>query len=121
MWGLYSKDPEHWIPIATIASFKRMREYQPHGNEWLVQALKKSDSLEVDAEGKKVRRTTEVKEPKVEDAFARSVYAVRLSLNLFVGMYLTEDCRKVSQKRTLPSKNVSKSSSASTAQQTLFA
>ncbi|KAJ2923356.1 hypothetical protein H1R20_g13739, partial [Candolleomyces eurysporus] len=27
MWTLYSKDPEHWIPISTIASFKRMREY----------------------------------------------------------------------------------------------
>ncbi|KAJ2931810.1 hypothetical protein H1R20_g5284, partial [Candolleomyces eurysporus] len=73
MWTLYSKDPEHWIPISTIASFKRMREYTSHGSEWLVSALRSSTFLEVNSTGDKVRRTTEVKEPK--DAFERSVYA----------------------------------------------
>lgn len=73
MWTLYSKDPEHWIPIATIASFKRMRDYTSHGSEWLVSALRTSTFLEVNSTGDKVRRKTEVKEPK--DAFERSVYA----------------------------------------------
>jgi hypothetical protein len=73
MWTLYSKDPEHWIPISTIASFKRMREYVPHGSEWLLSALRSSTFLEVNSTGDKIRRTTEVKEPK--DAFERSVYA----------------------------------------------
>lgn len=27
MWKLHSQTPEHWIPIATVASFKRMREF----------------------------------------------------------------------------------------------
>ncbi|KAJ2921280.1 hypothetical protein H1R20_g15815, partial [Candolleomyces eurysporus] len=73
MWTLYSKDPDHWILISTIASFKRMREYTSHGSEWLVSALRSSTFLEVNSTGDKVRRTTEVKEPK--DAFERSVYA----------------------------------------------
>ncbi|KAJ2935300.1 hypothetical protein H1R20_g1794, partial [Candolleomyces eurysporus] len=72
MWTLYSKDPEHWIPISTIASFKRIRENTLHGSEWLVSALCSSTFLEVNSTGDKVRQTTEVKEPK--DAFERSVY-----------------------------------------------
>ncbi|TFK29163.1 hypothetical protein FA15DRAFT_664482 [Coprinopsis marcescibilis] len=73
MWTLYSRDPEHWIPISTIASFKRMKEYLVHGSEWLLSALRLSDTLEVDETGTKVRRTTEPQEPK--DSFQRSVYA----------------------------------------------
>ena len=75
MWTLYSKDPEHWIPIQTIASFKRMRDYGAHGVEWVANAIRLSDFLEVDESGTKVRRKTAPQEPK--DAHERSVYAVR--------------------------------------------
>ncbi|KAJ2930135.1 hypothetical protein H1R20_g6931, partial [Candolleomyces eurysporus] len=51
MWTLYSKDPEHRIPISTIASFKRMREYTLHSSEWLGSAL---HSLEDNSTGDKV-------------------------------------------------------------------
>ncbi|KAK7023793.1 hypothetical protein R3P38DRAFT_3194331 [Favolaschia claudopus] len=74
MWTLHTKTPEHWVPVATVASFKRMREFSSLGNEWVVRALREhSTQLEVDAEGVNVRRTTEVQEPK--DQFERSVYA----------------------------------------------
>ena len=65
------------MSIATIASFKRMREFQPRGVEWVANVLRTSAELEVSEDGTKVRRRTEVQKPK--DAFDRSVYAVRLS------------------------------------------
>jgi lupus La protein len=75
MWTLHTKTPEHWVPISTVASFKRMRDFSSLGNEWVTRALREqSTQLEVDSEGVNVRRTTEVQEPK--DQFERSVYAV---------------------------------------------
>lgn len=76
MWTLHSKTPEHWVPIKTIASFKRMREYQPEGIDWLLHSLQDSTFLEVDESKTNIRRTTEVEEPK--NQFERSVYAVRV-------------------------------------------
>jgi lupus La protein len=76
MWSLHTANDEHWVPVATIASFKRMREFQPRGVEWVANVLRTSAELEVSADGAKVRRQTEVQEPK--GAFDRSVYAVRL-------------------------------------------
>ncbi|KAF7295227.1 WD-REPEATS-REGION domain-containing protein [Mycena indigotica] len=74
MWTLHSKTPEHWVSLATVASFKRMREFTPLGVEWVARALREqSTQLEVDADGTNVRRKTEVQEPK--DQFERSVYA----------------------------------------------
>ncbi|KAG8779013.1 hypothetical protein FRC12_024696 [Ceratobasidium sp. 428] len=74
MWKLHTQTPEHWVPIATVASFKRMREFQPKGSEWLVDVLKKSDGLiEVDETGTNVRRARELVQQK--DQFERSVYA----------------------------------------------
>src|ERR1700735_914410 len=74
MWTLYSKDPEHWIPIQTVASFKRMRQFSSHGIEWVANAIQLSSFLEVDDTGTKIRRTTEPQPPK--NQFERSVYAV---------------------------------------------
>jgi len=74
MWTLHMKDPDHWVPISTVGSFKRMREYNANGTEWLADAIKLSDFLEVDDTGTKVRRTTEPQEPK--NQLQRSVYAV---------------------------------------------
>lgn len=74
MWALYTANPDHWVPVSTVASFKRMREFAPLGVEWVVQALRLSEELEVDETGTKVRRTTEIQEPKGQ--FERSIYAV---------------------------------------------
>lgn len=74
MWTLYIKDPEHWVPIQTVSSFKRMREYKSMGDAWVTKALRLSEELEVNEDGTKVRRRTEVQEPKGQ--FERSVYAV---------------------------------------------
>ena len=60
--------------IATVASFKRMREYKDMGLPWVVNSLRASTELEVDEAGVNVRRRTEVREPKGQ--FERSVYAV---------------------------------------------
>ncbi|KAH9993373.1 hypothetical protein BJV77DRAFT_1067241 [Russula vinacea] len=73
MWSLHTANDEHWVPIATIASFKRMRDFQLRGVEWVAGVLRTSVELEVSEDGTKVRRRTEVQEPK--GAFERSVYA----------------------------------------------
>ena|SRR5579863_7477882 len=74
MWTLHSATDEHWVPISTIASFKRMRDFETRGTSWLATALRTSAELEVSEDGARVRRRTEVQEPK--GAFERSVYAV---------------------------------------------
>ena len=74
MWALHSANPEHWIPIATLASFKRMKEFNPLGVEWIANALSLSEYLEVDETKTKVRRPDEVQEPKGH--MERSIYAV---------------------------------------------
>lgn len=82
MWTLHTANDEHWVPLATVASFKRMREHAALGLEWVVAALRaRSEALEVDETGTKVRRIEEVKEPK--DGFERSVYAVSRGLSVF--------------------------------------
>ncbi|CAE6442808.1 unnamed protein product [Rhizoctonia solani] len=74
MWKLHTQDEEHWIPIATVASFKRMKEFEPKGAEWLLSVLRSSSGLlEIDETGTKVRRVKELVKPK--DQFERSVYA----------------------------------------------
>ncbi|EJD04821.1 uncharacterized protein FOMMEDRAFT_120041 [Fomitiporia mediterranea MF3/22] len=73
MWTLHTANAEHWVPIKTVGSFKRMREFSSLGNDWLVSALRPSLELEVEESGTNVRRRTEVKEPKGQ--FERSIYA----------------------------------------------
>ena len=75
MWGLHSANDDHWVPLATVTSFKRMKEFQTFGQDWIIDAIRKhSTLLEVDESGSNVRRTTEVQEPKGQHE--RSVYAV---------------------------------------------
>uniref|UniRef100_A0A060T426 ARAD1C40832p n=1 Tax=Blastobotrys adeninivorans TaxID=409370 RepID=A0A060T426_BLAAD len=66
-----------WIPIATLATFSRMRRFRPLSA--IVDALRESkELLEVSEDGEKVRRKIPLVEPKKEDkenAFARSIYA----------------------------------------------
>jgi hypothetical protein len=92
MWSLHTANDEHWVPIATVVSFKRMREFQLRGVQWVADALRTSAELEVSEDGTKVRRRTEVQEPK--GAFERSIYAVRPLLKLFPAA--NHVCRKAS-------------------------
>lgn len=75
LWTLHSASPEHWVPLATIASFKRMRQFQVKGVPWIADVLRQGSSLlEIDPSGTKIRRPDEIKEP--EGILERSVYAV---------------------------------------------
>ena len=75
MWTLHTANSEHWVPISTISSFKRMRVYNDLGTPWIAGALRKySKELEVDEGGENVRRKREVEEPK--GSWERTVYAV---------------------------------------------
>lgn len=76
MWTLHTANPEHWVPVKTVSSFKRMRDYAARGDEFILRALRGSTELEVDEAGENVRRRTEVVPPKGQ--FERSVYAVGL-------------------------------------------
>lgn len=75
LFTLTRKDPEGWVPIATIASFKRMRTIKELlGLEGIAEALKASkELLDVSEDGTKVRRRKEL--VPVKDTFDRSVYA----------------------------------------------
>lgn len=73
MWSLHTANAEHWVPIKTVSSFKRMREYVSNGHDWIVKALRTSEELEVDEASENVRRRTEVQQPKGQ--FERSIYA----------------------------------------------
>jgi hypothetical protein len=75
MWTLHTANADHWVPIKTVSSFKRMRDHAVKGPEFILRALKTSTELEVDDKGENVRRAAELQKPK--DQFERSVYAVR--------------------------------------------
>ena len=75
MWTLHTANADHWVPIKTVSSFKRMRDHTANGHDFILRALKTSTELEVDDEGENVRRVTELQKPR--DQFERSVYAVR--------------------------------------------
>lgn len=62
LWTATTKN-HGWIPIATLATFKRMRKF--NGDlKFLADALRKStDMLEVDDKGEKVRRRTPLLHP----------------------------------------------------------
>lgn len=77
LWTLHSANAEHWVPLATIASFKRMRQFKPKGVPWIANVLRERSKLvEIDPSGTKIRRPDEIKEP--ESLLERSVYAVSL-------------------------------------------
>lgn len=75
LFTLTRKDPEGWVPIATIASFKRMRPIKDQlGLDGIAEALRESkDLLDVSEDGANVRRKKAL--IPVTDAFDRSVYA----------------------------------------------
>lgn len=73
LWTLSRKD-DGWVPISTLASFKRMRAIRDIlGAERILEVLKPSKLLEVDTENQKVKRKKELVPQK--DAYERSIYA----------------------------------------------
>lgn len=111
MWTLHTANLEHWVPIKTVASFKRMRDFQSQGVEWVVKALQLSEELEVDEAGENVRRRTEVQPPKGQ--FERSIYAVCVLFNMFLEI-LRHARRKVLVQKTPVCRRSWRTSSTST-------
>ncbi|OLL26124.1 La [Neolecta irregularis DAH-3] len=72
LWSL-TQENDGWVPIATIASFKRMRRFQPV--DAISEALRQSlNLLEVNQDGTKVRRKTPLVKQAGSAAFDRSIY-----------------------------------------------
>jgi len=66
LWNLTVSDSEGWVPIATIANFKRMRRFQPL--DAIVSALRTSPALlEVNDKGTHVRRKIPLTKPSEEE------------------------------------------------------
>ena len=73
LFTLSRKDPEGWVPIATLTSFKRMRTIKDQlGMDKVVAILRSSEEIKVNSEGDKVRRARPLVPQK--DQFERSVY-----------------------------------------------
>ncbi len=70
------KNPEGYVPLATVSSFKRMRDYQTaYGVPFIAQAVKeKSQEVAVDDKGEMIRRNKKLQ--KDTTAWERSVYVV---------------------------------------------
>ncbi|EOR01833.1 hypothetical protein E3P92_03434 [Wallemia ichthyophaga] len=75
LWSLTKKNDEGWVPISTIASFKRMREpvEKAGGADKVADILRQSSKLAVSEDGGNVKRVTELK--PVTDRESRSIYA----------------------------------------------
>ncbi|OBZ82684.1 La [Choanephora cucurbitarum] len=78
LWTLRANAVEGWIPIETIASFKKMKMIT-EDFDTVVKALKEHESeiYEIDAEGKNIRRKSEVVQ---QDHVSRSIYVSGLPL-----------------------------------------
>ncbi|KAJ6805539.1 la-related protein 6B-like [Iris pallida] len=72
-----TKDPEGFVPIAVIGSFKKIKALA-HNNALLATALKTSNKLVVSEDGKKVRRQKPFTELDVEELQSRIVVAENL-------------------------------------------
>lgn len=73
----YIKD----VPLDTFTKFNKLRKLTTDLSV-VAKALKRSDMLELSADGASVRRKVPFQEPK--DADARTVYVVRIVLWLFL-------------------------------------
>ncbi|XP_008788265.4 la-related protein 6B-like [Phoenix dactylifera] len=72
-----SRDPEGFVPISVIASFKKIKALV-HNNPLLAAALQTSSKLVVSNDGKKVRRLQPFTEGDVEELQSRIVVAENL-------------------------------------------
>lgn len=78
-----------------------MREFAPLGVEWVANALRLSEELEVDETGSNVRRTKEIQEPKGQ--FERSIYAVSVHSSKLSCTLTYWSFRKVLERKNLAS------------------
>ena len=78
LWTLRANTPEGWIPIETIASFKKMKMITEDFDA-IVKALKENESeiYEIDDEGKNIRRKSEVVQ---QSHVERSIYVKGIPL-----------------------------------------
>ncbi|GAN04712.1 la-motif domain-containing protein [Mucor ambiguus] len=78
LWTLRANTPEGWIPLETIASFKKMKMIT-EDFDTIVKALKEVESeiYQVDEEGKNIRRKSEVVQ---QNHVERSIYVKGLPL-----------------------------------------
>ncbi|CAH2058090.1 unnamed protein product [Thlaspi arvense] len=72
-----SKDPEGYVPIHVVASFKKIKTVVS-GNSQLVAVLQNSTKLVVSEDGKKVRRLNPITEAAIEELQSRIVIAENL-------------------------------------------
>lgn len=72
-----SKDPEGYVPIQVVASFKKVKAVVS-GNSQLATVLQNSAKLVVSEDGKKVRRLNPVTETALEELQSRIVIAENL-------------------------------------------
>jgi lupus La protein len=77
--SLVANDPQGFVSIETIASFKKMKELTTDIKE-IIKAIHTSDFVEVDKEEKNVRRSTPLPENSKQDD--RSIYAVSLFMKV---------------------------------------
>ncbi|XP_020089187.1 la-related protein 6B-like [Ananas comosus] len=75
-----SKDPEGFVPISVVASFKKIRALV-HDNSLLAAALSTSTQLHVSDDGKKVRRKKPFTEADLEEVQSRIIFAENLPEN----------------------------------------
>lgn len=73
LFTLSRKDPDGWVPLSVLTSFKRMRLYKDTlGMDQMVAVLRSSEKVQINSEGDKVRRVKELVPQK--DQYDRSVY-----------------------------------------------
>ncbi|GAB2222523.1 hypothetical protein Drorol1_Dr00016641 [Drosera rotundifolia] len=73
-----SKDPEGYVPLAAIASMKKIKALANNDYYLLVQALRSSSKLVLSPDGKKVKRRTPFTEHYKDDLQCRTVVAENL-------------------------------------------
>ncbi|KFK37220.1 hypothetical protein AALP_AA4G229300 [Arabis alpina] len=72
-----SKDPEGYVPIHVVASFKKVKAVI-NSNSQLAMVLQNSSKLVVSEDGKKVRRVNPITESAIEELQSRMVIAENL-------------------------------------------
>ncbi|CAO1613455.1 unnamed protein product [Jaminaea pallidilutea] len=103
LWTLTRKD-DGWVPLSTLASFKRMRPLREAlTEEGILQLLQaQTKLLEVDAEGSRIRRKVPIERPT--DSYERSIYAKGFpeeteSLAEEIKVFFAEHCGHVNNVR----------------------
>ncbi|KAF3777735.1 La-related protein 6C [Nymphaea thermarum] len=76
-----NKDPEGYVPISVISSFKKIKPLINNSNDLLAAAIRTSTKLVVSADGKKVKRKHPLTDAEIEDFQSRTVIVENLPEN----------------------------------------